>query len=476
VLLLVGSLLLNVYMALALANLFTIEIKNPINLARSILEMSNKPLSLRRVPPNLLVGQGATDFAWEHGIPVVPHEMIVSRNARDRFVRWKEDLRRAEGRLTPAGNSCTHNDQGDEGGEEELIDLEYEERVRSKQRRDHTTALMNGTWNEGQPDSPSPPARSGPTSPAGDRGYFNKSSFSRTASRSPAGSPSKRLRYANQAEDGPSRLSSPLRPHISEVQQTTPESTSHQSASLQEQARSGSSDGPASTNESPDSSVLLSQQIPPMAFSQEGTAESPSKPFKSDPKHSGGDDDIITDTVGAIAIDMYGHIAAGSSSGGIGMKHRGRVGPAALVGIGTAVVPEDERDDGGVSVAAVTSGTGEHMATSMASQKCAERLYHNTRRARGGADIEATEEEAMESFVQADFMGHPGVTGSHSAGAIGVMAVKKTSYGFFLHFAHNTDSFALASMHSNEKEAKCVMSRIGDHGNVVQGGRKIRLD
>jgi taspase (threonine aspartase 1) len=158
------------------------------------------------------------------------------------------------------------------------------------------------------------------------------------------------------------------------------------------------------------------------------------------------------------------------------MKHRGRVGPAALVGIGSAIIPADEADDEKISVAAVTSGTGEHMATTMASQKCAERLYHNTRRARGGADIPATEEEAMESFVVADFMGHPGVIHSNSAGAIGVMAVKKTPYGYFLHFAHNTDSFALASMHSNERDSKCVMSRIGDHGNVVQGGRKIRVD
>ncbi len=116
------------------------------------------------------------------------------------------------------------------------------------------------------------------------------------------------------------------------------------------------------------------------------------------------------------------------------------------------------------------------MATTMASQKCAERLYFNTRRGHGGADIEATEEEAIESFVQADFMGHPGVRNSNSTGAIGVMAVKKTPYGYFLHFAHNTDSFALASMHSNENNAKCVMSRIGDHGSIVRGGRKIRVD
>jgi taspase (threonine aspartase 1) len=239
---------------------------------------------------------------------------------------------------------------------------------------------------------------------------------------------------------------------------------------LPDNERASGSDGPASINQSLESSTILSGPTTPLGLSQEGTAESPSKPFKP------ADDDMITDTVGAIAIDMFGHIAAGSSSGGIGMKHRGRVGPAALVGIGSAVIPADDRDEDQIAVAAVTSGTGEHMATSMASQKCAERLYHKTKRGRGGRVLQATEEEAMDSFVQADFMGHPGVSGSHSAGAIGVMAVKKTSYGYFLHFAHNTDSFALASMHSNEKDAKCVMSRIGEHGNVVQGGRKIRLD
>lgn len=236
-----------------------------------------------------------------------------------------------------------------------------------------------------------------------------------------------------------------------------------------EHTRPGSSDGPVSPAYQNDKARGH------ISFAQEGTAESPVKDYFG---VSGimNDEDLITDTVGAIAIDRYGRIAAGSSSGGIGMKHRGRVGPAALVGVGSAVVPEDEFDEDHVSVAAVTSGTGEHMATTMASQKCADRLYHNTRRGTGGIDIVATEEEAIESFVQADFMGHHGVSSSSSMGAIGVMAVKKTAYGYFLHFAHNTDSFALASMHSNEKDPKCVMSRLGVHSPVVQGGRKIRID
>jgi taspase (threonine aspartase 1) len=187
--------------------------------------------------------------------------------------------------------------------------------------------------------------------------------------------------------------------------------------------------------------------------------------------------DIVTDTVGAIAIDLEGNIAAGSSSGGIGMKHRGRIGPAALVGVGTAVIPEDPQDDFATSVAAVTSGTGEHMATCSASGKCAERLFQGTRRGPGGRDIpEDDEHNILESFIVEDFMNHPGVKRQPSAGAIGVMAVKKDHTGVYFYFAHNTDSFALASQSSMEKEPLCVMSRLGKTGRgVAQGGRKVRL-
>jgi taspase (threonine aspartase 1) len=189
------------------------------------------------------------------------------------------------------------------------------------------------------------------------------------------------------------------------------------------------------------------------------------------------DADRVTDTVGAIAIDLQGNIAAGSSSGGIGMKHRGRTGPAALVGVGTAVVPQDPDDDLGTSVAAVTSGTGEHMATCSASLKCAERLFQGTRRGPGGRDIAEDDEHAiLESFIVDDFMGHPGVRDQPSAGAIGVMAVKKDRTGVYFYFAHNTDSFALASMASNEREPLCVMSRLGKTGNVAQGGRRVRVE
>ena len=184
--------------------------------------------------------------------------------------------------------------------------------------------------------------------------------------------------------------------------------------------------------------------------------------------------DVVTDTVGAIAVDMYGNIACGASSGGIGMKHRGRIGPAALVGIGAAVIPVDPEDLERQCVATVTSGTGEHMGTSQAASVCSERLYHNLRKAPGGGYEEAGDDEAIKAFIEKDFMGHPSVQQSHSNGAIGMLSAKKTKEGIYLYFGHNTDSFALASMHSDETKPVCTMSRNKGNGSIAQGGRAIR--
>jgi taspase, threonine aspartase, 1 len=114
--------------------------------------------------------------------------------------------------------------------------------------------------------------------------------------------------------------------------------------------------------------------------------------------------DHITDTVGAIAVDCYGNIAAGSSSGGIGMKHRGRIGPAALVGVGTTVIPVDPEDPDRTCVATVTSGTGEHMTTTMAASICASRVYFSQRKGEGGILEEVSEDEAVKAMIEEDFM------------------------------------------------------------------------
>ncbi|RMJ28494.1 asparaginase [Aspergillus sp. HF37] len=54
------------------------------------------------------------------------------------------------------------------------------------------------------------------------------------------------------------------------------------------------------------------------------------------------------------------------------------------------------------------------------------------------------------------------------------MTVKKTGDGVHLYFGHNTDSFALASMSSEDKKPVCVMSRGNGTGGIAQGGRSCR--
>ncbi|KAG7285143.1 hypothetical protein NEMBOFW57_009764 [Staphylotrichum longicolle] len=366
------------------SNLNIDGVKNPISLAKKILDTSSQPLSLRRVPPNILVGHGAKDFADEHGIKTVRNEFLVSRNAKDRYLRWNEDLKRAE---TRKRSHAAYS--GKYWGRRTPTPGPYDRAANPANNTpvgDHTSAILTGHDGSASYDH-------GEVDMVDDFDYYETYGFDASCDKNNAAAPGR-----DQA--------SAQHPHKSE----------------------------AST-------------------------------------------DMVTDTVGAIAIDLQGNIAAGSSSGGIGMKHRGRIGPAALVGVGTAVVPEDPDDDLATSVAAVTSGTGEHMATCLASGKCAERLFQGTRRGPGGRDIAEEDEHAiLESFIVDDFMGHPGVTDQPTVGAIGVMAVKKDRTGVYFYFAHNTDSFALASMSSTEREPLCVMSRLGKTGHVAQGGRKVRLN
>ncbi|KAI1410015.1 N-terminal nucleophile aminohydrolase [Hypoxylon sp. FL1857] len=445
------------------------NIKNPITLAKVILQCSSKPLSLRRVPPNLLIGDGAKEFARESGMPLVPNEWLVSRNARDRYVRWREDLRRAEG----IGSSSPVP-----GAYDRTVNSVYDIEARQTAHRDHTSAILTGTWNEGQPDSPGSPWGS-VTPMSSFPELMNVDTTPQVSPKTPlARSPLNLLGSSLLGPKNVSRdVSSPPPQPIDFVSGPSNESLKSNSSTSASNDAAG-----ASLHDGADSNVFLEHFVPPMRQTSVSnrallSLAKPPSSYTIDRNQNDDDSDKITDTVGAIAIDQSGKIAAGSSSGGIGMKHRGRIGPAALVGIGTAVIPADEQDQDGVAVAAVTSGTGEHMATTMASQKCAERIFQGTRRGPGGKDVpEDDESVVLEGFIVNDFQEHPGVKYSSSAGAIGVMAVKKGPAGYYLYFAHNTDSFALASMGSNDREPACVMSRVKEGGSgIAQGARKIHV-
>ncbi|OJD16359.1 hypothetical protein AJ78_03458 [Emergomyces pasteurianus Ep9510] len=429
------------------------HVKNPISLARLILDVSTKPMTLNRVPPNLLVGSGATDFAYENGMPILHADFLVSGGSRERWLRWKRDLAQVEA----------------EDHQEEDIpkDAQY-------QHPGHTSSTRSRFSSPGRSITSRSWWRSAnPTNPAsgsdGSDGMASPDTATRSHAHLPDASAGDNTEHVNAEDVGSSLNGSGA---VAEFRGGINDSV--QSAETRKRKRDKL---PLESGTAISTSFGYAWRTTTL----EHVGDQPQTSLAEQTPHQGyilGSDDNIIDTVGAIAVDCHGNIAAGSSSGGIGMKHSGRTGPAALVGIGTAVIPVDPKDEAGTCVAAVTSGTGEHMATTMASNVCAERIYSSTRKVAGQPGVFETvnEDEALEAMIDVDFMGHPGVKSSHCHAAIGVMTVKVTKEGIAFYFGHNTDSFALASMNSTDSEPKCLMSRSRGHDKVAQGGRFIKFN
>ena len=96
------------------------------------------------------------------------NEYLVSKNAKDRYLRWNNDLKKAEARLTSSTSTPTLSRYPIAESKAAII-AEYERAGTSTnqgQLGGHTAAILTGTWNEGQPDSPYPPTSSFPAAPA----------------------------------------------------------------------------------------------------------------------------------------------------------------------------------------------------------------------------------------------------------------------------------------------------------------------
>ncbi|KAK7549384.1 nucleophile aminohydrolase [Phyllosticta citricarpa] len=485
------------------------QIKNPISLARLVLDHTTQPLLLKRVPPNLLVAQGATDFAFEQGLSVLPHDALVSPAARERWIKWRSDLKNAERKArqslaSPVSSSPSWADD---------LDPQQEELVRTKMRKEHTTNMLRGRVEvHNMPATPTPAPKQifSPEPSESSHAVAPRPASLSEAAQNPLINSTQTVPTLSSYDNPKDAVESGSSPDIdmSDVEDSSDvlfdgyqkrknqrSGTRHDGSELSDSESSGTLQLPSLTP-SPTSGELPPAEKRPLPDTPLGiptlvrtstnlnhvvnNAPLPPEPDQvgMDPDYIDEDmdtrEDNITDTVGAVAVDCYGNIACGASSGGIGMKYRGRIGPAALVGVGAHVVPSATDDKNRVAVATVTSGTGEHMATTMAATVCSERLYYNKMRGKEGQLETVDEEEVISSMIQKDFMGHPSVQNSNSAGAIGVLSVKKTRDGIYLYFGHNTDSFALASMHSDEDRPQCTMSRSTGSGAIAQGGRCLR--
>lgn len=80
----------------------------------------------------------------------------------------------------------------------------------------------------------------------------------------------------------------------------------------------------------------------------------------------GFDDEVKYGTVGAVAVDVDGHVAVATSTGGLTAKRWGRVGDSPLIGAGTYA------DDRAAAISA--TGSGEYFIRAVAAHQLAERV------------------------------------------------------------------------------------------------------
>ena len=406
------------------------------------------------------MGAGATDFAAEKGVPVLPPDSLISVSAHDRYERWRADIEKTYLKTTnqPHRNlELPRASSGQEHGEEPEQDV-IDTVLDLPQPDDPISRQLAPFWNESQPYSPrsSPAASPDPSKkidlvPEIDTHGLPRDHL-RTATEwklivndlklqypsdklidlgSSAGRDHiAQLLHDHKAAIGDHGVKSGVRGNDGQGQSENHDNDDDESHSFIDGDPTWTESKPfterrrhnVSTISLDGSECHLGEPwvplVPHSSGSSLGSSESEltsDQAAAADSEYNTGtsrllsaaphaEDDII-DTVGAIAIDCFGNIAAGSSSGGIGMKHSGRVGPAALVGIGTAVIPIEPEDPDKTSVAAVTSGTGEHMATTMAAHSCAGRIYASDRRSKQGGSESTDDDGAMKAFVERDFMG-----------------------------------------------------------------------
>jgi len=80
----------------------------------------------------------------------------------------------------------------------------------------------------------------------------------------------------------------------------------------------------------------------------------------------GFDDQMKYGTIGAVAVDMDGHVAAATSTGGLTAKRWGRIGDSPLIGAGTYA------DDRAAAISA--TGSGEYFIRTVAAHEVAARV------------------------------------------------------------------------------------------------------
>ncbi|XP_062059846.1 threonine aspartase 1 isoform X5 [Lepus europaeus] len=164
------------------------------------------------------------------------------------------------------------------------------------------------------------------------------------------------------------------------------------------------------------------------------------------------------DTVGAVVVDHEGNVAAAVSSGGLALKHPGRVGQAALYGCGCWA--ENTGAHNPYSTAVSTSGCGEHLVRTILARECSHALQAEDAH-------QALLETMQNKFISSPFLAsEDGVLGGvivlrscRCSAEADSSQNKQTLLVEFL-WSHTTESMCVGYMSAQDGKAKTHISRL----------------
>uniref|UniRef100_A0A8C6I225 Threonine aspartase 1 n=1 Tax=Mus spicilegus TaxID=10103 RepID=A0A8C6I225_MUSSI len=177
------------------------------------------------------------------------------------------------------------------------------------------------------------------------------------------------------------------------------------------------------------------------------------------------------DTVGAVVVDHEGNVAAAVSSGGLALKHPGRVGQAALYGCGCWA--ENTGAQNPYSTAVSTSGCGEHLVRTILARECSHALQAEDAH-------QALLETMQNKFISSPFLAcEDGVLGGvivlrscRCSSESDSSQDKQTLLVEFL-WSHTTESMCVGYMSAQDGKAKllwlpaCVGDRLTFHDSLL---------
>uniref|UniRef100_A0A8C4ZRI7 Taspase, threonine aspartase, 1 n=1 Tax=Gadus morhua TaxID=8049 RepID=A0A8C4ZRI7_GADMO len=189
------------------------------------------------------------------------------------------------------------------------------------------------------------------------------------------------------------------------------------------------------------------------------TPENPMKRRRQSSETENGSECL--DTVGAIVVDQEGNVASAVSSGGLAMKHPGRVGQAAHYGCGCWA--QNSCNSNPYSTAVSTSGCGEHLIRTMLARECSVALQ--------AEDAHQALLDAMQNqFISSPFLA------SEDRVLGGVIVLRccrceedppsqdlQASLVEFL-WSHSTESMCVGYMSAQDSRAKVTSGRLGACG------------